>query len=254
MKWAVEIQKTSLETRNLRDLLSGLSFVSIDGIDYPAFTSLDFENCDTAAKVYEIAKQLRAAFIGPAQIDPSFMLGSVIDYSSIPPKRHYFLEAESAIFKTSFGTVTLSVMPPKDLSDDEFKKWEEEQAEKEYQARLETQRSKLEPAYRNPNAAKMLELLSVETPSAETLYKIYELAEGHPDNRKDFHKKYGITKDQFDRFRDTIHNPKVSGDWARHAYKDIPRTRNPMSKDEAEQFIRDLASKWLEHVRTSNSK
>ena len=254
MKWAVEIQETSLEPRNLRDLLGGLNFVSIDGIDYPAFTSLDFENCDTAAEVYEIAKQLRAALTGPAQIDPSFMLGSVIDYSSIPPKRHYFLELESVIFKTSFGTVTLSVMPPKDLSDDELKKWEEEQAESEYQVSLENQRSKLEPAYRNPNAAKMLELLSIEAPSAETLYKIYELAEGHPSNRKDFHQKYGIAKDQFDRFRDTVHNPKVSGDWARHAYEDIPRTSNPMSKDEAEQFIRQLASKWLEHVRTSSSK
>lgn len=254
MKWAVEIQHTNLEPRNLSDLLGGLNFSLINGTDYPAFTSSDFDNCDTATQVYEIAKQLRAALTGPSQIDPSFMLGSVIDYSSNPPKRHYFLEVGSALSKTSFGNVTLSITPPKGLSAEEFKRWEQEYAEREYQAKLENQRSKLEPAYRNPNAAKMFELLSIASPSAEILYKIYELAEGHPSKRTDFHKKYGITKNQFDRFRDAVHNPKVSGDWARHAYEDIPRTSNPMSKDEAEQFIRQLASKWLDDIRISSSK
>ena len=68
MKWAVEIQQTNLEPRNLSDLLGGLNFVLIDGIDYLAFTSLDFDNCDTATEVYEMAKQLRAALTGPAKI------------------------------------------------------------------------------------------------------------------------------------------------------------------------------------------
>jgi hypothetical protein len=79
MKWAVEIQKTNLERRNLEDLLNGLGFALIDGVQFPAFTSPEIDGCDTAAAVFEIAKQLRAAFTGPAQVDPTFALGSVID-------------------------------------------------------------------------------------------------------------------------------------------------------------------------------
>jgi hypothetical protein len=254
MKWAVEIQKTNLEARNLGDLLSGLGFSLINGIDYPAFTSADVNDCDTAQEVFEIAKQIRDAITGPAQIDPTFTLGSVISYSNDPPKRHAFLEVQSLTMKMTMGKPTITISPPKDLSGDDLEKWKEKQAEREYQTKLENQRSKLEPAYRDSSAAKMLELLSIKDPSAETIYKIYELAEGHPTNRKNFHAQFGIIKDQFDRFRDAIHNPTVTGDWARHAVGDPPRTGNPMSKDDAEQFVRQIASKWLEHVRSKGTK
>jgi hypothetical protein len=254
MKWAVEIQKTSLERRNLEDLLNGLGFALIEGIQFPAFTSLEIDDCDTAAAVFEKAKLIRAGFTGPAQIDPDFALGSVIDYSFDPPRRHAFLEVQSAIMKHSVGTVTLKVLPPKDLSNDELKIWEDEHSEMDYQAKLEQQRSKLEPAYRNPRAAKVLELLSIENPSAEIIYKIYELAEGHPNNRAAFHAQFGVSKAQFDRFRDAVHNPMVTGDWARHAYEELPKTKNPMSKGEAEQFVRKIASEWLKYVRASGIK
>ena len=98
----------------------------------------------------------------------------------------------------------------------------------------------------------MLELLSIENPSGETIYKIYELAEGK-SNRDAFHTKFGISEDQFNRFRDAVHNPTVTGDWARHARKDSPKTTNPMSKCEAVDFVRQIAVKWLEYVRTFRS-
>lgn len=254
MKWAVEIQETSLERRNLEDLLNGLGFTIIDGIQFPAFTSPEIDKCDTAAAVFEMAKQLRAAFVGPAQIDTTFALGSVLDYSFDPPKRHAFLEVQSLEIEHSIGTATLTVSPPKGLSADALARWKHEHAERDYQARLEHQRSRLEPAFRNPRAAKVLELLSIKNPSAEIIYKIYELAEGHPNNRDAFHAQFGVSKDQFDRFRDAVHNPRVTGDWARHAYEEPPRTKNPMSKGEAEQFVRQIASEWLKYVRASETK
>jgi hypothetical protein len=253
MKWAIEIQKNNLEARNLGDLLSGLGFSLIDGIDYPAFTSAAVNDCDTAQDVFEIAKQIRDAFTGPAQIDPTFTLGSVIDYSNDPPGRHAFFEALSLKLKITVKPLTITISPPKDLSGDDLEKWKEEQAEREYQTKLENQRSKFEPAYRDSSAAKMLELLSIKDPSAETIYKIYELAEGHTI-RKSFHAQFGIIKNQFDRFRDAVHNPTVTGDWARHAVGELPRTGNPMSRDEAEQFVRQIASKWLEHLRSTGTK
>lgn len=249
MKWAVEIQKTNLVRRNLNDLLDGLGFALIDGIEYPAFTSREIDECNTVAEVFEQAKQLRDAFTGPAEIDPGFTLGSVIDYSNNPPKRHAFLEAHAALFTLSGGTPTLSLSPPKGLSGEELDQWNEERAEMEYQEKLEKQRAKLEPAFRSSRAVKVIELLSNENPSGETLYKIYELLEGHPDNREVFQTQFGISRDQFDRFRDAVHNPTVTGDWARHAYKDLPRTSNPMSKGEAEEFVRNLAASWLDLVR-----
>ena len=253
MKWAVEIQKTGLERRNLRDLLSGLGFTLIDGVQFPAFTSPDIDECNTAEGVFEEAKRLRAAFTGPAQIDPTFALGSVIDYSCNPPQRNVFVELQPTIIKASVGPMTVIVSPPDGLSGDELVKWKEEHDEFEYQAKLESQRSKLEPAYRSPKAAKVFELLSIENPSGETIYKIYEHMEGDKNNRAHFHTQFGITEDQFNRFRDAIHNPKVTGDWARHAVGGPPRTGNPMSKHEAEQFVHRIASEWLRYLRTSTT-
>ena len=249
MKWAVEIQKTGLEKRNLSDLLRGLGFVLVEGIEYPALVSPEIDACSTSADAFDKAKTVREAFKGPAQIDPEFVLGSVIDYSTSPPRRHAFLEVESCVMTMTVGTPTITISPPKGLSPDELEQWQAEHEERQYQAKLESQRSRLEPAYLSESAAKIIELLSVEKPSAETLYKIYELVEGHPNNRANFQKQFCITQDQFNRFRDAVHNPAVSGDWARHAYHDKPRTSNPMTTGEAEAFIREVADKWLQSLR-----
>jgi hypothetical protein len=253
MKWAVEIQKTSLERRNLDDLLHGLGFSLVDGIEVLAFTSPSIEGCDTAKQVFEQAKKLRSAFVGAAQIDPQFVLGSVIDYSVNPPRRHHFLEVNPISLTISGRSATLTVLPPKGLSGQELETWKAEQAEREYQSKLEVQRSRLEPAFWSSRAEKVLELLAIEHPSGETIYKIYELAEGHPNNRSTFQSQLGVSADQFNRFKDAVHNPTVSGDWARHAYEDTPKTANPMSKDEAERFVRQIANKWLENVRANKS-
>lgn len=249
MKWAVEIQKSSLGKRNLSDLLSSLGFELIEGIEYPVLASPEIEACLTPAAAFEKANTVREAFKGPAQIDPEFVLGSVIDYSTSPPRRHAFLEVEPLVMKVTMGTPTITVSPPKGLSANELEQWQAEHDELRYQAKLERQRSKLEPAYLSGNAAKIIELLSVDSPRAEILYKIYELAEGNPRNRTSFHRQFGIIQDQFNRFKDAVHNPSVHGDWARHAYHGTPKSSNPMTKKEAEAFVRDISEKWLQSLR-----
>lgn len=249
VKWAIEIQKTSLEKRNLADLLRGLGFELVEGSEYQALASPTIDMCVSAADAFEMAKAVRTAFKGPAQIDPDFALGSVIDYSTNPPRRHAFLEVDSCVHTTTGGTATLTVSPPSGLSPAELERWKADYEERQYQAKLERQRARLEPAYICPKAAKVIELLSHEMPSAETVYKIYELTEGHPDNRADFHRQFGVSREQFNRFRDAVHNPSVSGDWARHAYHGEPRTSNPMTKGEAEIFVREIAARWLNSLR-----
>jgi hypothetical protein len=82
MKWAVEIQKTGLEHRNLVDLLQGLGFDLVEGVDFEAMYSPSFDDLETAPEVWEQAKKVRDAFVGPTSIDSEFTLGSVIDYST----------------------------------------------------------------------------------------------------------------------------------------------------------------------------
>lgn len=175
MKWAIEIQKTGLEKRNLADLLRGLRFELVEGVEYPALSSPTIDACVTAADAFEMAKAVRTAFKGPARIDPEFVLGSVIDYSTNPPRRHAFLEVNSCFMTMTMGTATLTVSPPSGLSPAELERWNAEYEERQYQATLERQRSRLEPVYISSQAAKVMELLSIEKPTAETLYKIYEL-------------------------------------------------------------------------------
>jgi len=226
----------------------------VEGIEYPALASPTIDACATAADAFEIAKDVRAAFKGPAKIDPELVLGSVIDFSTIPPRRHTLLEVDSCVMKITMGTATVTISPPGGLSSDELGKWNAEYAERQYQAELERQRALIEPAYFNPRAAKAIELLSVENPSGETLYKIYELAEGHPTNRAAFQTEFGITQEQFNRFKDAVHNPSVSGDWARHAYHGKLNSSNPMTKAEAEEFVRRIAGIWLDSVRREIAK
>ena len=253
MKWAIEIQKTSLQRRNLGDLLQGIGFDLVDGVDYPAFTASAIDTCTTPVEVFEIAKKVRAAFKGPAKVDPEFILGSVIDFSTKPPRRHAFLEVDSCVMRITAGVTKLTISPPSGISPAELAKWYEVNEERQYQAALEHQRSLLEPAYLNPRAAKAMELLNIKAPTGETLYKIYELAEGHPTNRVAFQAEFGVEKDLFNRFKDTVHNAAVSGEWARHAYQGELNSSDPMTKAGAEQFVRGIAARWLASIRSHRS-
>lgn len=249
MKWAIEVKRTSLESRNLADLLKGLGFDLIQGNEYPALSSPSIDACATAADAFEIAKDVEAAFKGPAKIDPEFALESVIDYATTPPRRHVFAEGAICAMSIVSGTATITISPPNGLSPDELAKWHEDQNERQYQSLLERQRALLEPAFLDPRAAKAIELLCIEDPSGEKLYKIYELAEGHPSNRKAFHADFAIDKEQFNRFKDAVHNPAVTGDWARHAYRQKLNSTNPMTRAEAERFVRRVADRWLQSIR-----
>lgn len=246
MRWAVEIQNTSLNERNLGDLLNSIGFVLVQGARYPAFTSPEINECDTYLEAYEIGKQLRSTFMG-SQVDPIFSLAGVIDYSLDPPASHEFVTPDPVVAELTVCDPTVSILPPEDLSDTELQEWEFQNAEIEYQNELETQSIRLAAVFNSPNAEKVLTRLAVERPSGNVIYEIYELMEGHPRNRVDFQSQFGITKIDFNRFRDSVHNHSVSGDWARHTYNEEPRTENPMTKNEAESFVRYIAEKWLRH-------
>jgi len=249
MKWAIEVQKTSLKQRNLADLLKGIGFNLIQENDCLALSSPDIDDCATASDAFAIARNVRTAFKDSTNIDPEFALGSVINYAITPPRRHEIIEVAPCVMGITCGTITAEISPSKELSSDELAKWHEEHNEREYQISLERQRTLLEAAFFEPRAAKVIELLRIEDPSGETLYKIYELAEGHPSNRSRFHEKFEIDKGQFNRFKDAVHNPEVTGDWARHGIPRKLNSSNPMTKTEAKQFVRWIVDKWFRSIR-----
>lgn len=72
-----------------------------------------------------------------------------------------------------------------------------------------------------------------------------------PSKQRNFFERLGIDKTQFGRFEKAVHNPSVTGDFARHAIDKKPSVENPMTKEEAVSFIRDIVNKWLQSLRKS---
>jgi len=248
MKWAFQIERTTLDPRNLHDLLGSIGYQPADVPGHElVFWSKKLDACTNAGEVWEKAKRLRELVSEVTEIDPEMVLGPVLDLSSSEPKRCLFLEAGITVTASCSATVTVS--PPAGLSAAQLVEWNNRRSEQEYQARLEAQRAKLEPAFREPRAVKLLKLLKRSAHTGESLYKIYELAEGHPSRRKDFHEQFGIAEAEFRRFTDAVHNPVVSGELARHAYEDEPKTSNPMSFAEAQPFVFGIAKRWLASLR-----
>lgn len=250
MKWAIQIGRTTLDRRNLIDLLSEIGFYPMDipGFDN-AFCSQTLEGFESASQVWKEAKRIRDLLSEVTEIDREFTFGPVLDLSFDKPKGCHFLEAKSGIIVTTGMDAILTVSPPDNLSEEELIEYNKRRAEQEYKSKLDLQLSMLKPAFREPRAAKLLQLLKRSSHTGESLYKIYELAEGHPSNRKEFLEQFGISEIDFKRFSDTVHNPVVSGELARHAYEDRPKTDNPMTIGEAKSFVMEIANRWLASLR-----
>lgn len=248
MNWSVAIQSTGLEERNLGDILQALGYRMTNGPEGLVFSSDEMERCTTAADVFELAKKVRAVFLGSANIDAQFQLGNVVDYSTSPPKLHAFLELACCICNATGSVASISIGPPHGLNEEELAAWNREQEERKYQAQLQRQLERAVPTYRNENASLVLEFLNLKEQTGETLFKIFELMVGDANNervKKRFLASFGVSDQEFRRFSDTVHNRTVSGNWARHATMRQPKSGQPMSKAEAEAFIRSLADKWL---------
>jgi hypothetical protein len=175
-------------------------------------------------------------------------LGSVIDYSTTPPRSHAFIDVPSIVMKISVYPPTITISPSTEVTSAELEKWNAEQDEKQYQEKLEHQRTFFEPAFFNPDAETVIELLSIENPDGQDLYKIYELVKGDK-TKNNFQQEFEISNDSIIRFSDTVHKASVSGAWARHAKHEKRKSDNPMSKSEAKEFVHGIAKKWLKSIR-----
>ena len=242
----IEIRNSDLEKINIKNLLSELRFTLLDTENGIAFTSDELNEYDTLKEVFRVAKKLRAALTGPSMVDPNFILGDVIEVDTSPQRHHKIIELLPGKYEISGETIGLKVSPPKGLSIDQKKIWKITNKEKKDNDKFKRQRTRFLASYFNPKADEIMDLCDRKSLTGTDVYKLYELMEGEPSNRVNFHSDFGIEKEQFKRFKDAVHNRKVTGNWARHAKEEEPKSENPMTKKEAIKFIKDLGERWLE--------
>jgi hypothetical protein len=245
---AIEITKTSLEDENLSDLLIALGFSLKTEFGLKLIYCTNFDTNLTNNEIWEIGVKLRNTFKEDTKLDTEFALGAIIKFKENGFNRHHFIELQSSEIRTTCGTIEVTVNPPANLTEIELAIWHKKRKRLEYESQLKKQKLMLVPAFFSANANTLLKFLELKSHTGETLYKMYELMEVHPSKRRTFHSDFNISNHDFKRFGDAVHNPEVSGELARHAYKDKTKTLNPMTFSEAQTFIEDLAKSWLKSV------
>lgn len=121
MKWALEIQFTTLDHDNLSDLLNSLKYTLTDADGILILTSSQLEQCKSVQEVFDCGKKLRSAFTGATQIDPKFEIGRILEYPG--PKRHVIIELKSGHCKIEGKQLEVTVSPPIGLSNEELAEW-----------------------------------------------------------------------------------------------------------------------------------
>ena len=244
MKYAVEIEKSGLDPRNLVDLLHGTGYQVVNMPHARVLYNPEFDRLKSPSEALTMIHKLKD-IIQNTGIDGEFFLGAVFDYSSEKTAQYISLEEEIIATEGKFNESSLTVLAPSELSKAQKESWKNKHREREYETKLRSQRVRLKAAIKDPRVSRVLTLLSNKSPTGETLYKAYEIMEEHPSKRQQFHSQFNIPVNEFKRFGDTVHNQAVSGELARHAYKEKPKTTNPMTFNEATRFIEELANSWI---------
>lgn len=248
MRWQVAISDFKGDLRLLEDVLAGLSasLVEEDGQLY--LTSVEFEALDKSGDVHAQAISIVAAINGVNYGDLAdrlrLTLGSVVAEQKEDGRRlkHHVLVLEAAAFHITGHSAAVFVGANANLPEDERKRIEAELVERDYQRSLRVALSRARSAYRDDQARRVQQLLQAEL-DTHALWHVFEIIENDMGG--------AITNlasaNQLTRFTRSVNHPKVYGDSARHAVSRTQPPPNPMRLDEARQFIRDLAARWLEH-------
>ena len=246
MRWRVEISDVAGNDRLLREVLGELSIDSLDEQDARFLFGAPFEILDTAGDVHALVSRLQSIVeeVGKqdSEIGLSFKVGNVFEKSKDGAwRKHAFLVAEPGRYEITGHAATLKVEPSVDLSEDERKRLEEEHQEREYQQLRRKAILRVVPAFRDDRALQVQRLLQGDL-TPQTMGHIADLIQDDIGGAmRDL-----ISGNQLTRFYRSINHPDVFGEHARHIVSNVEPPPNPMSLGEARQFIRDLATRWLE--------
>lgn len=202
-----------------------------------------FESLTTAGAVLERATEIFQAIETAADSDPNMRcsLGwrvfERIDDGS--EQTHAFGTAHAVGHAIATACGTVQVNP--EISPEERAAKAARQREAEYQARLRRVATRAISSLRSAAVARVQRLLRDPTSSVHTMNTIAEIVE------HDLEGKLGKLRlqSQFDRFNASINHPAIMGENARHAVAKAAPHPDPMSLEEAQAFIRELAERWF---------
>lgn len=188
-----------------------------------------FDTCDTPECVSSIAERLVGLIAGAVDLtgygSPDVSLGAVIGTVHGVQSGTHVLRPDNVSHRHYASDVSLA-----DSTHDT--------------ATLPVARRWVTTALADNSAEKVLRLLSREPRTWGDLYRIFELIERRAGST--MYEQGWTSRNAAERFARSANSPQVSGDDARHAYDRTDPPPNPMSIDDAQQFVRHLARQWLD--------
>ena len=246
MKWRVEISERSGDDRLLRDVLGALSIGLHEQTSELFLISDKFETLESAGEVHALASRVQSIVREIGQRDPdilmNFRIGHVLEELNNGELRKYaFMTASSGAFAFCGASSSLVVERGVSLSEAERKQIEEQEKQLAYQKIRRKAIACVVSAFRDGHALQVQRLLQSEL-TPQTMGHIADLIQDDIGGAmRDL-----ISSNQLTRFYRSINHPDVFGEHARHIVSKKEPPPKPMSLDEARDFIRDLATGYLE--------
>lgn len=245
MRWLVEVRDIVADERLFTDLLSRLNLTLHQEDSKTYLTGDEFERLSTSAEVWEQAKRLRDVVTevnnGIPGANISFKLGDIQEQREDGSQGTYVLLTPTSIVSTTaVGVCGVTVIPMREITEEERVRLEAERKEHEYQEKFDLISSRVVSAYQDKRARKVQHFLEQDL-TAGSMYKIYELI------RDDLGEKLNslASDKQWTRFTRSVNHQEVFGDDARHATLKAEPPTNPMSLGEAQDFIKKVSDLWF---------
>lgn len=105
--------------------------------------------------------------------------------------------------------------------------------------------SSLAVAEKSPAVKQVAKLVYEDGFSWDNLYKIYEIIRNDLNGGKNLGNKHYVHSSELSRFTNTCNSPDILGNNARHGVQKGNPPKEPMSIEEALDFIREMACGWI---------
>jgi hypothetical protein len=256
-KWKVELIDVAGNNRLLRDVLREfpIDIVAESGQRFVA--SPMFEKCSSVQEVHGLASRMQAVIEDVGKHDPelgrelAFKVGRVLEQRDDGTWiQHHRIIVGEAVLTLEGVTLqaTVTVHPPSIVSDEDWqriqeeqRRLEEERRERAYQDLRRRAISRAVSAFHDTRALQVQKLLA----GPLTPLDMGHIAEVIQADMASAIRELTSTR-QLTRFSRSINHPKVFGEQARHIVSEVEPPPDPMTLDEARNFIRSLASRWME--------
>ena len=250
MKWLVEIKEAAPDIEVIKLILEGLGITIIDG-DYGSDEALfyiysdEFTDCSDYKLIWKYANRLKDVITTGYRVSTSesvtIGLGNVLELAAENKYRKHIFGSVSvdlpAIIACVEGTVSYA---DSDLSEEEINAKIQEADRLERRKKANKALHFIGPAVNDEAAYQVIDLLCDQITPLK-MGHIFDLIQNDIGGKMtDISSKKDIT-----RFTTSINHPDVFGKESRHMVSNQSPPPKPMSKNEANSFIRNLAEQWL---------